>query len=105
MTADWPKRFTENYRKRHNGESPEVYAANYYEGIYVVAEAIKKARAEGGNYFTGERLAAALRAKPVVPSVYGGDMTFQPDGTGLKRVGVFRVADGKAVFQNYAEVT
>jgi branched-chain amino acid transport system substrate-binding protein len=101
---DWPKRFTESYRKRNNGENPEVYAANYYEGIYVVAEAIKRARTEGGNYFTGERLAEALRKSPVVPSVYGGNMTFQPDGTGLKRVGVFKVADGKAVFQNYAEI-
>jgi len=34
-----------------------VYAANYYEGIYIVAEVIRRARAEGGNYFTGERLA------------------------------------------------
>src|SRR5262245_8964081 len=102
---DWPKRFTENYRKRNNGESPEVYAANYYEGIYVIAEAIRRARAEGGDYCTGERLAAALRSNPVVPSVYGGSMTFLPDGTGLKRVGVFKVVDGKAVFQNYAEVS
>ena len=39
-----------------------------------------------------------------MPSVYGGNMTFQPDGTGLKRVGIFKVIDGKAVFQRFAEV-
>ena len=84
----WPQRFAADYRKKY-GDNPEVYAANYYEGIYIIAEAIKRARAGGGNYFTGERLKQALDASPVVPSVYGGNMTFQPDGTGLKRVGIF----------------
>ncbi len=100
----WPQRFAADYRKKY-GDNPEVYAANYYEGIYIIAEAIKRARAGGGNYFTGERLKQALDASPVVPSVYGGNMTFQPDGTGLKRVGIFKVVDGKAVFQNFAEVS
>jgi branched-chain amino acid transport system substrate-binding protein len=102
-TDDWPKRFVEAYRKKYN-ENPEIYAANYYEGIYVIAELIKRARAQGGDYFKGERLVEALRAKPSVPSVYGGDMVFQPDGTCLKRVGLFTVKDGKAVFQNYADL-
>jgi branched-chain amino acid transport system substrate-binding protein len=100
----WPQRFAAEYRKRY-GDNPEVYAANYYEGIFVVAEAIKRARVGGGNYFTGERLKKALDESPTVPSVYGGNMTFQPDGTGLKRVGIFKVIDGKAVFQRFAEVT
>ena len=99
----WPKRFAEAYQKRY-GDPPEVYAANYYEGIYIVAELIRRARAGGGSYFTGERLAEALRANPRVPSVYGGDMIFQPDGTSLKRVGVFIVKDGKASFQRFAEL-
>ncbi len=99
----WPKQFAASYRAKY-GENPEVYAANYYEGIYVVAELIRRARAGGGNYFTGERLAATLRKSPTVPSVYGGNMTFQPDGTGLKRVGIFTVKDGKAGFQHFAEL-
>jgi hypothetical protein len=31
-------------------------------------------------------------------------MVFQPDGTSLKRVGVFIVKDGKADFQQFAEL-
>jgi branched-chain amino acid transport system substrate-binding protein len=102
-TDDWPKRFAASYKAKY-GDSPEVYAANYYEGIYIVAELIRRARAEGGNYFTGERLVAALKAKPSMPSVYGGNITWQPDGTCLKRVGIFTVKDGKAQFQHYAEL-
>ena len=100
----WPQRFAAAYRKRYT-DNPEVYAANYYEAIYVVAEAIRRARKGGGTYFTGERLKQALNENPTVPSVYGGNMTFQKDGTGLKRVGIFKVIEGKPVFQHFAEVS
>jgi branched-chain amino acid transport system substrate-binding protein len=102
-TEEWPKRFATSYKAKY-GDNPEVYAANYYEGIYIVAEMIRRARAEGGNYFTGERLAAALRAKPSMPSVYGGNIVWEPDGSCLKRVGIFVVKDGKPQFQHYAEL-
>ena len=99
----WPQRFAAAYRAKY-GDNPEVYAANYYEGIYVIAEAIRRARAGGGDYFTGERLAAAIRANPTVPSIYGGNMVFQPDGAGIKRIGIFAVKDGRADFQHFAEL-
>jgi branched-chain amino acid transport system substrate-binding protein len=99
----WPKQFAASYRAKYGGD-PEVYAANYYEGIYVVAELIRRARAGGGTYFTGERLRAALLADPKLPSVYGGNLVFNPDGSCLKRVGIFAVKDGKPGFQHYAEL-
>lgn len=99
----WPKRFTAAYKAKY-GDLPEIYTANYYEGIYIIAEAIRRARAGGGNYFTGERLAAALRANPTVPSVYGGNLTFDSEGRGVKRIGIFKVTDGKANFVRYAEL-
>jgi branched-chain amino acid transport system substrate-binding protein len=99
----WPKQFAASYRAKY-GADPEVYAANYYEGIYVIAELIRRARAGGGSYFTGERLRAALLADPKVPSVYGGNLVFNPDGSCLKRVGIFTVKDGKPGFQHFAEL-
>jgi branched-chain amino acid transport system substrate-binding protein len=99
----WPKRFAAAYRAKY-GANPEVYAANYYEGIYTIAELIRRARAGGGSYFTGERLRQVLLADPKVPSVYGGNLVFKPDGSCLKRVGIFAVKDGKAAFQHFAEL-
>jgi branched-chain amino acid transport system substrate-binding protein len=100
---DWPKRFAAAYKAKF-GDNPEVYAANYYEGIFVIAEAIRRARAEGGDYFTGERIAAALRKNPKVPSVYGGELTFDDLGRGVKRIGIFKVVNAAAVFQRYAQL-
>jgi branched-chain amino acid transport system substrate-binding protein len=101
---EWPRRFAAAYRAKF-GDDPEIYAANYYEGIYIVADAIRLARKAGsGDGFTGEQLRAALRANPTMPSVYGGNITFRADGVGLKRIGVLEVKDGKPVFQRYAEL-
>lgn len=100
----WPRRFAAAYRAKY-GANPEVYAANYYEGIYVIAELIRRARQGGGNYFTGEKLRAAALADPRVPSVYGGDLVFKPDGSCLKRVGIFTVTNGEAKFQHFAEMS
>jgi len=99
----WPRQFAASYRAKY-GANPEVYAANYYEGIYVIAELIRRARRGGGSYFTGERLRAAALADPKVPSVYGGNLVFKPDGSCLKRVGIFTVANGQAGFQRFAEM-
>ena len=79
---------------------PEVYASNYYEGV--VADLIKRARAGGGIYFTGERLRAALLADPKVPSAYGGNLVFNPDGSCRKRAGIFAIKDGKPGFRHFA---
>lgn len=103
-TADnaWGQRFEQDYKKRY-GESPEFYAANYYEGVYVIADAIRRARAEGDDYYRGDKLAAALKANPTLPSVYGGNMTFQANGVAKKSVALFVVHDGKAQFQRYVK--
>jgi len=71
----WSQQFAESYEERY-GAAPEFYAANYYEGVYVIAEAIRRARAEGGDYWDGAKLAEAIRENPTFDSVYGGEMTF-----------------------------
>lgn len=99
-TEEWSQRFATGYKER-NGEDPEFYAANYYEAVYVIAEAIKRARAKGGDYWNGARLAEAIRENPEFPSVYGGSMIFQDNGVAQKRVALFKVQDGKSEFQKY----
>lgn len=96
----WSEQFAKSYEARY-GEAPEFYAANYYEDIYVVAEAIRRARAKGGDYWDGAKLAAAIRENPTFDSVYGGQMTYQDNGVAKKRVALFRVEDAQSNFQSY----
>ncbi|HSD55220.1 MAG TPA: ABC transporter substrate-binding protein [Burkholderiales bacterium] len=99
----WSQRFAEGYEKRYKSK-PDFYAANYYEGVYVIAELLKRARAKGGDYMTGEALKAALYTNPKFDSVYGGQMVFQPNGVALKRVGLFKVEGDKNKFEKFVEV-
>ncbi|HYG85416.1 MAG TPA: ABC transporter substrate-binding protein [Azospirillum sp.] len=96
----WSKRFYEAYRAKY-GSEPDFYAANYYEGVYVIAEMIRRAKAKGGDYYTGERLVQALWDNPVFDSVYGKTMTFRKNGVAQKPVGLFRVQDGKPQFVKF----
>jgi branched-chain amino acid transport system substrate-binding protein len=100
----WSKTFAADYKKRY-GADPDIYSANYYEGTYVIAECIKRARAKGGDYWNGEVLRQALLADPKFASVYGGQMVFQQNGVALKRTALFTVEDGKRKFVKFIEAT
>ncbi|MBM3554758.1 MAG: hypothetical protein FJX47_04310 [Alphaproteobacteria bacterium] len=103
--APWSKAFHEAHLKKFN-EAPEFYGANYYEGVYVIAELISRARKAGvaAAGLNGETLKAALVANPSFDSVYGGKMTFQPNGVALKRVALFKVEGGDGKFQKFLEL-
>lgn len=96
----WSQDFAKAYEERY-GEAPEFYAANYYENVYVLAEAIKRARAEGGDYWDGAKLAAAIKANPSFDSIYGGSMVYGDNGVAKKRVALFKVEDGESQFVKY----
>ncbi len=99
----WSQRFAEGYDKRYKTK-PDFYAANYYEGVYMIAELLKRARAKGGDYLNGEALKVALYTNPQFDSVYGGQMVFQPNGVALKRVGLFKVEGDKNKFEKFVEI-
>lgn len=94
------KRFYDEYVRRHK-EDPDFYAANYYEGVYVIAELIKRAKAKGGDFWKGARLTEALWEDPSFNSVYGGKMTFQKNGVALKRVAILGVVDGELKLKEF----
>ena len=98
----WSAAFAKGYKERYNSD-PDFYAANYYEGVYVIAEAMKRARAKGGDWYHGDKIAAALREDPTFKSVYGGSMKFQANGVAKKRVALFKVQNGDKVFEKYIE--
>jgi len=100
----WTQRFVANYKAKYKTE-PEFYAANYYEGVYILAELIKKAKAKGGDYWNGKALRDALVEIKKFPSVYGGHIEFNPeDGTCKKKTALFVVKGGERVFQKYIEI-
>jgi len=103
-TDAWTQRFVANYKAKYKKE-PEFYAANYYEGVYILAELIKKAKAKGGNWWNGKALRDALVEIKKFPSVYGGHIVFNPeDGTCRKKTALFVVQGGDRVFQKYLEI-
>lgn len=96
----WSKQFATDYEKRY-GTKPDFYAANYYEGVYMIAEILKRAKAKGGDYMDAEVMKTVLYENPKFDSVYGGQMVFQPNGVAQKRVGLFKVVDGQKKFQSF----
>jgi branched-chain amino acid transport system substrate-binding protein len=103
-TADypWSMAFAKGYEERYKAK-PEFYAANYYEGVYVLAELIKRVAAKGAAA-DGESMRAALKANPKFDSVYGGQMNFQENGVASKKVGLFQVKDGQNQFIKYIDL-
>ena len=100
----WTNRFVESYKKRY-GEDPEKYAANYYEGTYILAELIKAAKAEGGDYWRGDRLMKKLIEIKSFPSIYGGKVVFDPvEHTCTKPTALFKIINGKRTFMKYMEI-
>lgn len=99
----WTREFSAAYRKKY-GEDPEIYAANYYEAVYILAALIRHAKRKGGEYWAGERLRDALREIKSFSSVYGGTVDFQEDGTSLKRVALFEVKGGQPVFKKFIDI-
>jgi branched-chain amino acid transport system substrate-binding protein len=76
----WTRKFAAHYKEKF-GEDPEFYAANYYEGTYILATLIKAVKAEGGDYLRGDTLMKKLMEIKSFPSVYGGKIVFNPDHT------------------------
>ena len=102
--TEWTSRFVASYKKRY-GEAPEKYAANYYEGAYILAELIKAAKSEGGDYWKGDRLMKKLVDIKSFPSIYGGQVVFDPvEHTCTKPIALFKVVSGDRVFRKYLQM-
>ena len=99
----WSQRFAQGYEQRYKSK-PDFYAANYYEGVYFIAELLKRARAKGGDYVNGDALKKVLYDNPKFDSVYGGQMVFQPNGVAFKRVGLFKVDGAEGKFQRFVDI-
>ena len=93
--------FVEAYRAAYK-DTPDFYAANYYEHVRYILEPLMKriVARKADPAVPGELLAEmgrALKEGFTFASVYGGDMKLSADGSVIKPMGVFEVKDGKLV--------
>ncbi|WP_291038456.1 ABC transporter substrate-binding protein [Herbiconiux sp.] len=65
------EQFVTEYKDAY-GKNPDIFAANYYEEMFVFWELVNRVVADGGDPTSGEQLQAALAADPTFQSVYGG---------------------------------
>jgi branched-chain amino acid transport system substrate-binding protein len=99
----WTREFAAAYKKKY-GEDPEIYGANYYEGVYILAALIRQAKKKGADYWQGDKLRDALTEVRSFPSVYGGTVDFQEDGTSIKRVALFEVKATQPSFRKFIDI-
>jgi branched-chain amino acid transport system substrate-binding protein len=82
--------FVSSYKKRFNGEMPDMYAANYYEIVNVERDLIKHVLSKNGDPWDVMQLKNAIAEVKYFDSLYGGKMEIKPDGSVTKPVCVFR---------------
>jgi branched-chain amino acid transport system substrate-binding protein len=101
-TSKLGKMFVREFKAEY-GDTPDFYAANYYEDTLAMWDIIRRVLAKGGNINSGVELQNGLKENFTFASVYGGDDTsagsfeFDPDTHSLKRreMGVFEYKAGK----------
>lgn len=100
------KYFVEKFRAKYDGESPDFYAANFFENTVRFWELMAEAKAGGATddkLCVGETLNAAMEADPTLVSVYGGSPTevgtsthdLKTHSVSKRPMGVFTYKDGK----------
>ncbi len=90
----WTKRFVAKYQQK-TGKKPDMWGANGYEVVYVVKALIEEARKNGGNYYTGENLKAALLKVRTFDTIYEGSISFRDDGSCTKAMAYYVIKGGK----------
>lgn len=89
------RRFVKEYESAWK-ESPEIFAANYYEAVfYVLPELIRRVVKNQGNPLDGAELEKAIWTDPVFKTLYGATMTLKKNGTVNKPMAVFKIVNGE----------
>lgn len=93
------QKFVDAYKAKWN-DPPDLYAANYYDAVYnILSELVRRVAKSGGNPLDGAELENAVWNAPAFDTVYGGKITLNRDGSSLKTLAIFKIADGKSVVE------
>jgi ABC-type branched-subunit amino acid transport system substrate-binding protein len=89
------RRFIDGYKAKWK-ESPDIFAANYYDAVYnMLPELIKRVVRKGANPADGAELEKAIWENPAFKTVYGGEIKINRDGSSNKPIAVFKIVEGK----------
>jgi branched-chain amino acid transport system substrate-binding protein len=105
------KLFVDEFKKKYS-DTPDFYAANFYENTLVLWEVIRRVLKKGGDINDGAQLDQALQDNLTVVSVYGGDAstvgtyTLDPKTHSvIKRgMGVFEYKGGKVTAKAFFDI-
>ena len=90
----YTQKFVKLYQKKWK-DPVDFFAANYYDGVMIFAELIKRVSAKGGDPMNGELLEKAIWENPAFKSVYGGELVLKKDGSVAKQMVIFEIVNGK----------
>lgn len=68
---DWSRHFVESYKAKYKVD-PDIFAANYYEDMFVFWKLVQRVLKTGGKVTDGKAILRAFTAEPSFPSLYGG---------------------------------
>jgi branched-chain amino acid transport system substrate-binding protein len=90
----YTKKFVTDYEKKW--EDPvDFFAANYYDGVMIIAELANRVIKQNGNPLDGAQLEKAIWENPHFKSVYGGELRLNKDGSVSKQMVIFEIVDGE----------
>ncbi|OQX07943.1 MAG: hypothetical protein BWK80_48830 [Desulfobacteraceae bacterium IS3] len=93
------QRFVKDYEAKWK-ESPDFYAANYYDAVYnILAELIRRVVKSGAKPQDGAELEKAIWTNPVFKSVYNCQLEFNRDGSSKKQMVIFKIVEGKKLVE------
>ena len=93
------QRFVKDYEAKWK-ESPDFYAANYYDAVYnILAELIRRVVKSGAKPEDGAELEKAIWTNPVFKSVYNCQLEFNRDGSSKKQMVIFKIVGGKKLVE------
>lgn len=87
------QKFVKAYQDANDGATPDQFAADAYDGVYVIVEALKKANVTDSTKIDNDALIQAMTQISVKGLT--GDMTFDASGEPNKSAKIIEVVNGE----------
>lgn len=93
-TNEKVQKFVQDYKAAYGGATPDQFAANAYDAVYVIKAALEIGNKDGGELDNDALVAAMMQVE--VDGITG-HMTFQENGESNKGIKLAKIVDGQYV--------